>query len=179
MVDKEQFQAGMRLFASGVTLVTSALGARRTGLTATAICALSADPPRLLACVNRGGATFAMISESRCFSVNMLAVRHEALAARFAGRESPGTADRFEGADWDAGTTGAPSLRDALASFECFVSAVIDFGSHGIILGDVVDIRTSAGAAPLLYVDRKFATALQLDRVGDLDCRIGAAMKAA
>jgi flavin reductase (DIM6/NTAB) family NADH-FMN oxidoreductase RutF len=179
MMDAHRFREGMRLFAGGVTLVTTAVGERRSGLTATAVCSLSSDPPRLLACVNRHGGTYAMISESRCFTVNMLAVRHQALAARFAGRPLPDAADRFESGEWDTGTTGAPALRDALASFECRVSAVIDVNSHGIILGDVMEVRISAGAAPLVYVDREFVTALRLDQIGDLDCRIGQSMIAA
>lgn len=134
MVDAEVFQTGMRLFASGVTLVMSGMGNRRAGLTATAVCSLSADPPRLLACVNRFGGTYAMISESRCFSVNMLAVQHETLAGRFAGRQSAGADDGFEGVKWDVGFTGAPLLHDALACFDCRVSAVIDVVSHCLAL---------------------------------------------
>jgi hypothetical protein len=44
----------MRQLAAGVTLVTTATaGGARAGLTATAVCSASADPPQLLACVNR------------------------------------------------------------------------------------------------------------------------------
>ena len=51
--DPEDFKEGMRQLAAGVTIVTTAVGERRNGLTATAVCSLSAEPPMLLACVNR------------------------------------------------------------------------------------------------------------------------------
>jgi flavin reductase (DIM6/NTAB) family NADH-FMN oxidoreductase RutF len=44
----------MRRLAGGVTIVTARLGEIRAGLTATSVCSLTAEPPRLLrACTAR------------------------------------------------------------------------------------------------------------------------------
>ena len=52
-VNSDDFREGMRQLAAGVTIVTTSIGDQRIGLTATAVCSLSAEPPMLLACVNR------------------------------------------------------------------------------------------------------------------------------
>ena len=55
-VDEEAFRMGMRQLSAAVTIVTTGTDAQhRAGLTATAVCSVSADPPQLLVCVNRRG----------------------------------------------------------------------------------------------------------------------------
>ena len=44
----DQFKAGMRKFASGVTLITSARATEQAGLVATAVSSVSTTPPTLL-----------------------------------------------------------------------------------------------------------------------------------
>jgi flavin reductase (DIM6/NTAB) family NADH-FMN oxidoreductase RutF len=46
-VDLASFRAGMRALAGAVTVLTTVHDGRRWGLTATAVCSVSADPPRL------------------------------------------------------------------------------------------------------------------------------------
>ena len=48
-VDPAAFRAGMREFAAGVTLITTGTGTERRGLTATAVCSMSVEPPSLIA----------------------------------------------------------------------------------------------------------------------------------
>jgi flavin reductase (DIM6/NTAB) family NADH-FMN oxidoreductase RutF len=44
-----------------------------------------------------------------------------------------------------------------MVSFECRLAKVVDWHSHGIFLGEVTSVlHPSAGAAPLLYMDRQF-----------------------
>ncbi|MBV8805987.1 MAG: flavin reductase, partial [Sinobacteraceae bacterium] len=50
-VDPLQFKAGMRRLAAAVCLITSTTSAgEKVGLTATAVCSVSAEPPTLLCC---------------------------------------------------------------------------------------------------------------------------------
>ena len=66
------FIAGMRRLAAGVTIVTASQGELRAGLTATSVCSLTAEPPRLLACVHREADAHDMILASGRFAVNVL-----------------------------------------------------------------------------------------------------------
>lgn len=150
-IDPASYKRGMRALAGGVCIVTSAgSDGQRAGLTATAVCSVSADPPVLLVCLNRDSRSFDVIRESGVFAVNVLEIADQALADRFAGAAAGER--RFEGARWTQLRTGAPVLDSGLASFDCRVAQVVDVGTHRIILGAVqaVCVRAAAGK-PLLY----------------------------
>ena len=94
-VAASDFKQAMRYLAGAVTIVTTGSGEERRGLTATAVCSLSADPPRVIACINRNGITYEMISKSRKLGINILSAAHQTLAMRFAGMMDIGDVDRF------------------------------------------------------------------------------------
>ncbi|RMF74034.1 MAG: flavin reductase [Alphaproteobacteria bacterium] len=148
------FRAGMRRLCGGVTIVTSWDGDRPVGLTATAVCSLSAAPPRLIACINREGRTCRAIGRSRVLSVNLLATQHQGLAERFAGRL--GDEERFAMGRWRLSAPAAPVLEDALAAFICQVAFMLDVGSHALIVADVEHVILGPAATPLLYLDGRF-----------------------
>jgi flavin reductase (DIM6/NTAB) family NADH-FMN oxidoreductase RutF len=151
VADAEAFKAGMRHLAAHVCLITTVGpdGARR-GLTATAVCSVSADPPTLLCCVNRQIAPFAAIRESGIFAVNVLGVQDLELAERFAG-EIQGEA-RFDIGNWIAVATGAPALESALTTFDCRMTRLEEVATHGILFGEIQAIRSrGSNAEPLLY----------------------------
>ena len=52
-VTPESYKLAMRQVASPVTIIAARRGEQRNGLTATAVCSASADPPILVVCVNR------------------------------------------------------------------------------------------------------------------------------
>ncbi|MBV9077373.1 MAG: flavin reductase family protein [Methylobacteriaceae bacterium] len=150
------FRRGMRALAGAVTVLATRLGDERWGLTATAICSLSAEPPRLLACINQRGASFAAFRESRLLSVNVLAENQFAVAERFAGLDGSAE-DRFAAGVWrDGAVEGLPVLADAAATFECRVPELIDAGTHAILIGDILTVRSAPEARPLLYCDGRF-----------------------
>jgi flavin reductase (NADH)/flavin reductase len=150
-ISPDLFKSAMRQLASGVCLVTTAdADGRRSGLTATAVCSVSAEPPLLLVCVNQGNSSYGAIRDSACFTVNVLDVADLELAERFGGAVS-GDA-RFERGAWTTQLTGAPSLASALAAFDCELVDMSDMGSHGVFFGRVVSVHLGAeGGGPLLY----------------------------
>jgi flavin reductase (DIM6/NTAB) family NADH-FMN oxidoreductase RutF len=158
--DPSAFRSGMRALAGAVTVLATVQEGRRWGLTATAVCSLSAEPPRLLACVNQRGASFAALQASRAFAVNVLADDQFAIAERFAGRDA-NAGDRFSSGAWHEGVLGLPVIAGAVGAFECRVAEIIDAGTHAILIGDVVAVRTSDDARPLLYCDGRFASLAQ------------------
>ncbi|WP_219220543.1 flavin reductase family protein [Variovorax boronicumulans] len=152
------FRLAMRRLAGAVCIVATTDGQRPTGLTATAVTALSAEPARLLTCINLNGSTFRGITESRRMSVNLLATHHADLAGRFGGA-GPGTGELFETALWDTLTTGAPILRDALVAFDCVVDEMMVAHSHAVIIGEIKAVQLHPGRhAPLLYADGRYTT---------------------
>lgn len=157
-VDPAAFRAGMREFAAGVTLITTGTGAERRGLTATAVCSMSVDPPSLIACVQVTAAAHPEILRSGRFAVNVLAADQEALARRFAGMTGVHGAERFEEGNWTTLATGVPVLADAVTAFDCEVISAIDRGTHTLFIGGVKAARTDADRASLVYRASAFTT---------------------
>jgi flavin reductase len=154
--DLADFKEGMRQLTAGVTIVTTAVGGARNGLTATAVCSLSAEPPMLLACVNREAGAHDPTLQSRVFCVNVLAEKHLDLATQFAS--SSRTAERFTTGNWGTLVTGAPVLMDALASFDCLLGQTLKAETHTVLVGRVQGVRSDATQEPLLYSRGKFGT---------------------
>ncbi len=143
--DPAAFRDATRGFAGCVSVLTAAHGGARAGLIVMSTLSLSADPPRLLACVNPGGGAWPLIERSRAFGWSMLAADQIAVAERFA--RAKGEA-RFEGADWETGATGAPLLAGAAATYACTVDEILPRGPQAILIGLVqaVAVRPDAGA---------------------------------
>lgn len=147
------FKLGMRALASAVTVI-AVQGHRGTvaGLTATAVCSLSADPPSLLVCVNRYSTIAPALQPEREFSVNVLAADQEEVAQAFGGQKVVRGAGRFVYGQWTRSEHDVPILQGARVSFECVVGQVTDFGSHHIVVGRVIDVHPGRrDARPLLY----------------------------
>ncbi len=147
------FKAAMRHLVGGVSVVTVAADHEKSGLTATSLVSLSAEPPSLLVSVKQGASSLRLMRRSGRFAVSVLGHEHQAVADRFAGRGGLKGAERFDGADW-IGRPGYPTvLADALASFECEVEEMMDRFSHTIIIGRVTESRVPSGdgAGALVY----------------------------
>lgn len=155
-VSPEDFRVGMRQLGGAVNVITTHHGDQSYGLTATAVCSVTAEPPRLLACVNKTGVTFKSIAESGSLVINTLCAEHKALAEVFAGMSGNAEDDRFYIGNWDH-SHGIPVLADALVSFRCEVSDIQDVGTHGIILADIKAIVPGKGE-PLFYFDGLFVS---------------------
>jgi flavin reductase (DIM6/NTAB) family NADH-FMN oxidoreductase RutF len=153
IVTPQIFMQGMRQLASGVTLITTAHEGRRAGLTATAVCSVSAEPPQLLACINRRSETHRVIDQSGVFAINVLASDQQRLAQIFAGAGDIYGDSRFDQAGWTELATGAPILATCLASFDCRVVESVSVATHSIFIGKVEAITFEPALDPLVYVE--------------------------
>ena len=154
------FRGAMRRLVGHVHVVTTRLGDERSGLTATAVCSLTAQPPRILACINLTGRSFRMIAEGRVMAINVLGAEHRELARRFS---SPKVSDPFQGDErWTQAATGAPLLEEAQACFDCSVEQILMTSTHAIVIGDIRHISHRDEGMPLLYADGQFAATAAL-----------------
>lgn len=153
----------MRRVPGAVAIIATASGAERTGLAATAWNSLCADPPMLLACVNRNASAHALVQRARAFSINLLPVDHTETVAIFSAQRGLEGAARFLDAMWTQGPLGQPMLREAIASFECALEEAHDYGTHSILIGRVGSMQSWGDAKAMLYVDGGYAAATRLD----------------
>lgn len=154
-VDPDSFRSAMARFPGAVTVITALDGAERRGITATAVCSVSVEPPSLLACVNRGTGTCAAIAASGRFNVNVLRDTASSVAMRFAGQGGVTGEQKFQVGRWREDGRGLPALADALMVFSCDVAETTVAGSHSIFIGRIVDIQTGEGD-PLLFERSRF-----------------------
>jgi len=154
-VDAEQFKAGMRALTGAVNIITSMNSGHRYGMTATAVCSASAEPPTVLACINKLATTHGAVAKSKAFCVNVLRAEDWELSTSFSGALA-GEA-RFKSRDWTRLTTGSPVLIDALVSFDCRVVKQMVHGTHTIFLGEVEQVAFGQKGKPLLYSEGQYA----------------------
>lgn len=160
-VDPRGFKQGMRALAGAVAiLATEDPDHGCCGLTATAVCSFSADPPSLLVCINQKSSMAASFREGSPFSINLPATDQEHVARAFGGMTTARGVARFSAGSWARGESGAPVLIGARAVFECSVGEVIARASHLIVIGMVLAVALDReGREPLVYADGRFATA--------------------
>lgn len=153
------FVEGMSLLASQVSIVTTADDAGVfAGLTATAVCSLTAEPASLIAAVNRETFLGSMVQRTGVFSVNVLAEDQAEVAKVFAGMTSRSGPDRFNVGEWFVGATGAPALEGTLARFDCRVDSMLARNSHWLLIGEVAEVSVhEAPTTPLVYFSRDFS----------------------
>lgn len=158
-ISQAEFKAIMASAVGPATVVTAMDGdGRPRGLTMSAVCSVSLDPPLILACVDRGSATLAAIRESRSFTVNYLRRGSERVALEFATKAD----DKFAGRSWEqsASALGGPILADSNAAHAvCVVTDLIDAGDHVIVVGEVREGGAREDHAVLAYARRQFFAA--------------------
>ena len=156
----EELRATMRLWANGVTVVTSALGKQRAGMTVSSFTSVSLEPPLVLICVFLGTETCNLIEESGVFAVSVLGAEHAQLSNQFAGfSELPEGADRFYNVATTTAESGCPILADSIAWVDCKVHSQLDAGTHRVIIGEVLAAQfDTEQPAPLIYFNRGYHT---------------------
>lgn len=150
-ITSSEFKSVMRRFAACVNVITSVDGGVMNGMTATAVCSVTADPPSVLIVVNRSNRSYPLISRSGAFAVNVLSSQQENIANLFASKKP----DPFTDVDHWLGKTGCPILSDADAYLECRVVKGADFGTHTIFIGQIIACDTHS-KSPLLYHNGRF-----------------------
>src|SRR2546428_10964502 len=88
----------MRALAGAVNIITSTHAGHRYGMTATAVCSATADPPTVLARINRLATTHGAVAKSKGFCVNVLRAEDWELSSTFSGSQSRDAP--FQSRDW-------------------------------------------------------------------------------
>lgn len=140
----------LRRFAGGVTVVTCRVGDIDHAMTATAVSALSLQPPLVLVCVSKTARFNAAISATNEWALTLLSHDQEAAAVWFAtsGRPLEGQLDRFPHRRLDSGMA---VLDGGLGWIECTRETIVSAGDHDVIVGRVRRTEHSTEGKPLLY----------------------------
>ena len=158
-VEAQTFKDAMSLFPSGVTVVTVRTAAGDYGMTASAFCSLSLEPPLVLVCVATKNETHARLLEAGGFAINILSAAQVAASNQYAGYGDKPQSDFSDHGDARGAVSGAPLLAGAQVWLDCTRHAVHDGGDHSIIVGKVEGAElfaTRADTQPLLYAAGRY-----------------------
>lgn len=155
-IGAQAYRDAMARFAGQVHVITTDGPGGRRGATIIAACSVSDNPPTVLACVNRHNVKNAPFVKNGRFALNTLDVSCEPLAVAFSGVTGLLEAERFALGDWDTISTGAPTLKGALAVFDCELVEAREVATHHVLFGKVTGLRIGDSLKPLLYFDRAY-----------------------
>jgi len=156
-VTRQYFRDAMARLAAAVNIVTTDGPAGLGGLTVSAVCSVTDDPPTLLVCLNRGSPQNRLFKDNGVLCVNTLAPGQEALSARFAGRSAEADmVERFSHASWGIIETGAPSLDGATVAVASLIGEVVERGTHSVLFCEVEAVRQGAASRGLIWFSRDY-----------------------
>ncbi len=163
---RSRFLEGMSRAATFVAVVTTDGPGGRDGVTVSSLTSVSADgeAPALLACIHHQSPAAVAILKNEAFCANLLHESQQAVAGRFAARGQRGErAARFDGQGWAPGASGQPQLAGATAAFHCRLATALLWQTHYIIVGQVSAVDLSNEPAALLYGQRGYRKAVDLE----------------
>ncbi|TBY58794.1 flavin reductase [Rhizobium leguminosarum bv. viciae] len=152
---REIFIEAMARIPGPIAIITTGAGERRKGLTASALCSLSADHPSVIVCVNKTASAYdAIVSEGR-FGMNIVGKWQKEIAKIFAQKGI----DRFSKGTWYQSRNDVPLLAGAPVALACNLVEVVDGFSHSILIGAVdgvsLEDETSTQSS-IVWLNRSF-----------------------
>jgi flavin reductase (DIM6/NTAB) family NADH-FMN oxidoreductase RutF len=172
--DGETLRTVLRLFATGVAVVTTWDGDQPWGTTVNSFTSVSLRPPLVLVAFDRQRKIVPALRKTRRYAVNILGEGSRGLADCFAGGPAPSDGADSDGADsdgdqraqlcgaeWRAGATGLPVLVHAIAALECTVLDVHPAGDHDLFIARVDAAVAGASTTeresmPLIYYSGRY-----------------------
>jgi flavin reductase (DIM6/NTAB) family NADH-FMN oxidoreductase RutF len=153
---------GLRGMAKAVTVISLCHGSKRYAMTATAVHELSMEPPSMLICVNKSASLFLPLNAGAHFCINILQASQAEISAHCSVKARG--EDRFALGSWRNSELGPPYLLEAQSSFICRNVSKVEFGTHGIFVGQVEQVHLCEQNDPLVYMDGRY---------GAFRCRTG------
>ena len=147
-----RFRRAAARFVTGITVVSTRVGATDHAMTANAFTSVSLDPVLVLVCVEQEARFHDAIEAAGVWGVSILDESARAVSQWLATRGRPlhGQLDRVPHHHGEV--TGVPLVDQSLATFECRTTALHPGGDHTIVVGEVVSVELpDRPGRPLVY----------------------------
>lgn len=154
--EPDSFRSAMAFLAAGVVMVTTEVAGRPWGLTVSACCSVSLDPPLVLVSLNRRTQSWRSISRTQRFGISILRADQLSLAQHGAAAGAAKFVDEF--CD-DPGDPSPAAIRGALFHLDCTVESAYMAGTHALVVGRVRqthEMSSGSPPEPLVYYNRTF-----------------------
>lgn len=158
LVSRQEFRDAMARLGAAVNIITTDGVAGQCGITATAVCSVTDDPPTLLVCLNRTSPRNAIFLKNGVLCVNTLSAGQQGISNAFSAPSGAlDMAARFASGAWTDLVTGALALDGAAASFDCRITEVMEQGTHSVVFASVEAVRfADMQAGCLMYYARGY-----------------------
>lgn len=150
-IDPRTVKSVMGRFATGVTVVSTALEGRVHCMTANAFISGSLEPPLCVISVAKKSHMHEILARARHFAVNMLSEDQERYSSHFGGWPVEGWTPAFD----YVGET--PLLAERMAAIAARVEAVHPCGDHGLFVGAIFHLSAAGESRPLVYHAGRYA----------------------
>jgi flavin reductase (DIM6/NTAB) family NADH-FMN oxidoreductase RutF len=158
LIEAATFRDAMSRLASGVVVVTTRVTGRPWGVTVSACCSISADPPQVLVSLNRNTFAWRAIRERGSFGVTVLRTNQLNLARYCSAPGIPKFIEDYLDPAAPDDDTGNPDLPGGLCHLGCRLAKTVSVATHMLLVGGVVSARVDVDAPddPILYFRREF-----------------------
>ena len=148
--DQQLFRKVMGRFATGVTVISTALGDEIHAMTANAFMAGSLDPPLCVVCISHSSQMHERLRAYGHYGVSFLSDEQQHLSGHFAGQHTGHMHPEFT----FQGPT--PILNRALATLTAEIASSAECGDHTLFIGRIGHMH-AAGLSPLLFYAGRYA----------------------
>jgi len=142
----------LRKLGYGLYVVGSTKGGKLNVQIANTVFQVCSEPPVIAVAINTQNLTHEFITESKAFTVSVLAQDTPLSFIGHFGFKSGREVDKLKGINYKLGETKAPIVLDhALAYFEARIIDHVDVGTHSIFVGELVAADDVKEGEPMTY----------------------------
>ncbi|WP_371189343.1 flavin reductase family protein [Thalassotalea maritima] len=152
-IDATLFRNALGTFPTGVTIMTTALGDEKIGMTISSFNSVSLTPPLILWSIDKRAHSLPAFIEAKHFAVHVLADDQQQLSNLFARQG----ADKFAQTTTEMSAYGVPLLTHYYARFQCELEHQYQGGDHLIMVGRVLAFDVKSNKEPLVFYAGRYA----------------------
>ncbi len=149
--EKDRLQTLLFNCQYGLYIMTAREAQFDHGMVCNTFLQVTDSPLRASFCINKGGKTAQMISQTKVACCNILSQDNMDLIPKF-GSYSGHVINKLEGIEYEPGeVTGCPELPNTLVSIELEVEQEVDLGTHKMFIARVVGGKKHNDGTPITY----------------------------
>lgn len=150
---QDNFRKAMRSYVYSVSILSNVSENKEyNAITVSSVTSVSIDPPSILVCINKTAGIHDSIKLGTKYCINLLTKAHEELSNICSNYEEE--KNRFISDQWDL--SDIPFLKDAQANIFCEVDELIEYQTHTIVIGKVIESKNLDAINTLTYVDGSY-----------------------
>ena len=153
MTLQDNFRKAMRSYVYSVSILSNVSESKEYhAITVSSVTSVSIDPPSILVCINKTAGIHDSIKLGSKYCINLLTKDHEELSNICSNYEKE--KNRFASDLWDI--SNIPFIKDAQANIFCEVDQLIEYHTHTIVIGKVIESTNKDIINTLTYVDGSY-----------------------